>query len=320
MTALLPWSWGCWLIALVVLVLCALPGLIPAVQLLRVPVSPQTAFQADYIQIFFRLPHHLDPRTFPRFAYLWYGILLGGWLSAWWFIPPTTFARRFFTAIVAASAVIALAGLAIGWLNLVPAQQPWFSWKMTVLKFYPFRLFDALLPLAVSVAVFSWFQNGNEPRRTMGRRLIGSGLGMGAFLFALWIASASNNPSRMTPRQRADWIDACRWINEHLPQDVLVRTPRDGWAFKWYAERPEYVNFKDCPQDAAGIVEWHRRRVFIAEWLTDHYADEFFSTAELRDLRAETGITHLLTDRLGPIEPEPIYRNGTYRVYELPRE
>ncbi len=98
---------------------------------------------------------------------------------------------------------------------------------------------------------------------------------------------------------------------------VLVQTPHNRSSFKWYAERPEYVTFKDCPQDAAGIVEWNRRMRFLAQWYQEQFADGLYSTAELRELTRETGITHLVTDRLGPMEPAPTYQNATYRVYDL---
>ena len=75
--------------------------------------------------------------------------------------------------------------------------------------------------------------------------------------------------------------------------------------------------FKDCPQDAAGIVEWNRRLNFLQQWFEQKYADEFYSANELKDLRRQTGLTHLLTDRLGPLELEPIYRNATFQVYDL---
>ena len=75
--------------------------------------------------------------------------------------------------------------------------------------------------------------------------------------------------------------------------------------------------FKDCPQDAAGIVEWNSRLNFLQKWFEQNYADEFYSAGELKSLRQQTGLTYLLTDRLGPLELEPIYRNGTFQVYDL---
>jgi hypothetical protein len=79
------------------------------------------------------------------------------------------------------------------------------------------------------------------------------------------------------------------------------------------------VAFKDCPQDAAGIVEWNRRLNFLQKWYEQKYADGLYSAVELKDLRRETGLSHLLTDRLGPMELEPVYRNETFQVYDLRR-
>ena len=86
---------------------------------------------------------------------------------------------------------------------------------------------------------------------------------------------------------------------------------------KWYAQRPEYVNYKDCPQDAAKIVEWYERLVFMSQWSREHYGDALFSIEELEDLHQQTGITHLLVSRYGPMEQQPVFDNGSFRVYEI---
>ena len=142
---------------------------------------------------------------------------------------------------------------------------------------------------------------------------------LGAVLFALALARAHSvvETNRYSGELRADWIAACQWIDGHLPHAAVVQAPHNGWAFKWFAHRAEYVTFKDCPQDAAGIVEWNRRLVFLKKWYEDQYVDQFYSADELRGFRRATGITHLLTDRLGPLELEPVYRNTTFQVYDL---
>ena len=45
--------------------------------------------------------------------------------------------------------------------------------------------------------------------------------------------------------------------------------------------------------------------------------DGRITLAELDSLHDQTSITHLIVSRLGPIETEPVYQNGTYRVYQL---
>ena len=56
---------------------------------------------------------------------------------------------------------------------------------------------------------------------------------------------------------------------------------------------------------------------FLKEWYEDHYDDQFYSREELQELHHETGITHILTDRLGPLELKPIYQNSVFKVYDL---
>ncbi len=319
------------ILSLLLIVLLSLPGLIPVLFLLLEAAPAATKYSATYIQVYFRLAHHLDPMKFPLRAYAGYAVLLELWMSLARGESPTA-GHRLFHRVVGWSVLFAFVGLLIG-LGPRPANlMPFFAERMHLLKFYPFRLVDVLMPLAVSVAVLGWLERraaqnaANEsklsgirpPLRKHGEGLT-PGVGMCALLFVLALGRAHSvtEVNRYSGELRADWIDACRWINRHLPADALVQTPHNGWAFKWFAERAEYVAFKDCPQDAVGIVEWNRRLNFLTKWYEDQYKDEFYSADELRDLRRQTGITHLLTDRLGPLELQPVYHNATFQVYDL---
>jgi hypothetical protein len=80
------------------------------------------------------------------------------------------------------------------------------------------------------------------------------------------------------------------------------------------------VTFKDCPQDAAGILEWDRRLSVYKDWASESFEnDNLFSEDELLELVQFTQATHLLVSRMGPFEREPIHRNEHYRLYELPK-
>jgi len=300
-----------------VMVACALPGLIPVFQLLAEPVSQQTRQTANYIQVYYRLAHHLDPMKFLPRAYMGYAALLVIWLSLMFLSRRTDYGRRL-DRIVAFSVLFAVAGIVIGW-GPRPAQgMMWYAQRAQLLKFYPFRLADLLVPLAVSVAAIRWvscWKLSQLPERVL--RGAGALICGALFAFSLYAARTHNDGSRYSGDLRSDWLDACRWINRNLPADALVQAPHNGWAFKWFAQRAEYVAFKDCPQDAAGIVEWNRRLNFLRRWFEDHYDDEFYSADELLDLRAQTRITHILTDRLGPLELDPVFENDTFQVYDL---
>lgn len=357
---------------LAALVMCSLPGLVPVFLLLAEPVAAQTKFSANFIQVYYRLAHHLDPMRFLPRAYVCYALLLALWGILILRCRRSDSQRRF-DLLVAAAVLFAVAGIIIGW-GPRPAQlMTWYAQRAALLKFYPFRLADVLVPLAVAAAVANWLQG--QTRRTAhrwvrlalvtlacwyvvfhpqatpdkpeseipsvairigltlllilfelgvvrwlqwGRPQFSLALSYGMlFTLGLFVAHDNVEVSRYSGNLRADWIDACDWIDRNLPADALVNAPHNGWAFKWFGQRAEYVSFKDCPQNAEGIVEWNRRLNFLKRWFDEHYDDEFYSNVELRDLRAKTGITHIFTDRLGPLELEPIFKNGSFQVYDL---
>jgi hypothetical protein len=298
------------------LLLCSLPGLVPALQAVG-GVSEQTAFEADYIQVYYRLQHHLDPKTFSISAYASYGVLLIVWLALRRRSARMSFEPAF-ALFVAGAVLIAAAGLAIG-LAAPPRNEMWdYRLGMKLMKFYPFRLADVMLPIAASIALAGWIQRRITGGSSATRRSpLAAWLPLGAAMTAaLALPAYDDNPSRMSPGQLADWNDACRWINAHTPRDALFFTPTQSWAFKWYARCPEYVAFKDCPQDPAGIVEWNRRLTLLRDWGRRNWSGGY-TPDELRGLHEQTGITHIIARRLGPFAIEPVYQNGSYRLYDL---
>lgn len=308
------------------LILCALPGLIPSLSLL-VQDNPRETFAANYIQVFYRIKHHLDPMDFHLYGYLFYAALLGIWL----FLQRkerSSFANRFFQFFIAGTLGLACIGFLLGAGPRPASEMPFYAFRMSLLKFYPFRLYDALLPIAVTISFVSsiyqrLFQSehtDSEPRRFPNSSRNTSIALLSLSLFAAVLYSAWTFPPihKMSPAQRKDWVDACRWVNEYTPETALFLTPAHESDFKWYAQRPEYVTIKDCPQDAAGIVEWNRRLKYLRKWGQEYY-NAGFNDRALRTLKENTNITHLLVKRLGPFPSiKPIYQNQTYKVYELP--
>lgn len=308
------------------LILCSLPGLVPALSLLQ-GGTPREEFSANFIQVFYRLKHHLDPMDFNLFSYLMYGFLIAAWLL-FHRKAKTSFSLQFFQYFIAGTLVLACIGFLLGAGPRPASEMPYFALRMSLLKFYPFRLFDSLLPLAVIIAVINTFyQRWIAPsestteapaeKKRLRAGLIGI-LSLGLFTVVLYSAWASPPIHKMSPPQRADWIDACRWIEQNTPETALFLTPIHQSDFKWYAQRPEYVTYKDCPQDAPGIVEWNRRLKYLRKWGQDYY-NKGFDDQALQVLQQKTGITHLLVKRLGPFKTiKPVYQNQTYKIYKLP--
>ena len=313
--------WRRWILVVAGFSVASLPGLIPAVALLRESDS-LLRLQGDYIQVFYRLKHHLDPMTFTWRQYASYAGLLLFWLWARR-LTSNTPSERFFSRFVAASLLIAV----VGWLiavgerpvttDMIENNEHWMRWRMPLMKFYAFRLFDVVLPIAASVTFVGLVlrkqcrDHGSSASVwvRIGFSLIGG--------YALLGASQAPHASKMPADRRGDWLAVCRWIDENLEEEASFVTPRDSWAFKWYAQRAEFVSFKDCPQDAGGIVEWNSRLALLRKWGQNDY-DEGYSVEALRRLRKLTGATHLVTWRLGPMAIVPIHRQGKYSVYVLP--
>jgi hypothetical protein len=317
------WSW--YAVSAAILALLAAPGVIAGLR-----AAGKSSAGADYIQVYYRLAHHLDPMHFVKWEWAPYA-----GLACVWLVGRRWMSRResepWFLWFVVGTALIASVGFAVGWRSGPPEHVrnylfPWnflgypLRWK--VLKLYPFRLFDAMLPIAVAITLAGlarrWCELACQVPRTPPRRtvpLIWFLCGAPALLACLSVASDAR--PQMTAAELADWRDACRWIKANTPPDALILTPtQESWAFKWYAQRPEYVCYKDCPQDGPGILEWNRRLLYLSDW-TERHLETGYTAADLATLRQQ-GVQYIVALRLGPFDFEPIYRNATFRIYRIP--
>jgi hypothetical protein len=318
-------SWRGWLAPAAIFLLTALPGLIPALLTLG-GAEPREAARATYMQVFIRLRHHLDPTQFPPERYAGYAVLVAVSLlllrSGYGFIRRRSDLlrgpiasgpdpRRWFSLFVLATAAVAVVGIAVGWHVGDAWTMPLRNVRGTLLKFYPFRLADVFVPLALSLGVAHRFVRGRGSRRAV---LTGVMTAI-AFAVALAIPSPDRNPSRMTPDRLAAWIDVARWVRENAPPDASIVSPSRQWGFRWYAERTVYVDYKDAPQDTPGLLEWERRLGVLKRWWEP---SRRYTPADLRRLGEETHGDYLVTSAFaGRFTATPIYANGTYRVYAL---
>lgn len=305
------------LMAIAVGVICSLPGLIPAVLALS-EGDPEASRIANRLQVGYRLAHHLDPTTFPKTMYIFMVII---WALLSRDVPNTSTPDRWrlwwWRGFVCSAIFIAAVGVALGTGPRPIALMPGVDWRCALLKFYPFRLADLFVPIAVSIAVTQasrvWLQSTTIPAI---RALVCS-IFIGSFLIAFFAPIAASNSSRLSKKDQRDWIAACTWIEKNTDLSSMLYATDSGWAIKWYAKRPEYVNYKDMPQDAKSIVEWNNRLWTISNWRRAAMADSKVAPDELAALRQSTGIDYLITGEFGPIESEPVFQQGVYRVYKL---
>jgi hypothetical protein len=304
-----------WPLASIGLALASAPGIAPALKIVG-GADPDLQLRADLIQVGYRLKHHLDPLQFPFEAYRYYALLLVIWL-----LLRVIAGGREWTALERFT-IVAVLIAALGWVTGFgprPLEHlPLVEWRIKLLKLYPFRIADLAVPIAVAVtavrALDSWLLPAGANRLRL--MTVGGGTLL-VVASALGLPGRDRNPSRMSPAVETDWIAAGDWIRTQTPDGALIYAANEDWAVKWYAQRPEYVNYKDCPQDAEGIVEWYERLVFMSQWSRERYGDAMFSSEELADLHQRTGITHLLVSRYGPMEQQPVFNNGNFRVYEI---
>jgi len=319
------WNGGVVLTAL----LFSLPGVIPALKLVAGDdVSHERQQIGNYIQVFGRLKHHLDPTTFPPSAWRWLAVML-----TLLFVvlrvrkasrqEPTTSSRKLIFVLVAAL-VIAGCGILIGWHRIPAARMTGWAWRAALLKFYPFRLLDVLLPAVLTVIVtqfvsqLRWFresQGKTRPGRAFALPVISAVM---TFTCLTWAVTQRHfPPASYTTTEFGDWCDVCDWIRNNTETDELIVTPRESFAFKWFAERAEYFAYKDCPQDAEGLIEWNRRNQFYSRWRGLARHDGIVEADELAVLAQETGGRWFVSRWEEEFVDSPIYANQTWRIYSL---
>jgi len=317
--------------------LLSMLALIPALELTR-GAEAKVVAEANQIYVFQRLPHHLNPRSFPPrgVAMLACLFLATGILSR---LTPATAATRITWRFALASAGLSL----IGWAIAV-GLGPWPEYAAALLKFYWFRLADVAIPLAASLLAIAYLHYALRSAPGLCRAWLTV-----AGLFTVFHLVDFGIQTQTLPYPRADrpgkvvdhaaWVDVCRWIKNNTPPGTRVITPRQNQTFKWYAERAEVATWKDVPQDAKAIVRWKNKldQVYgTGEKWYDGLAKR--SWDEIQTLGKTEKAEYLILDAgavgatiydspindaaVSRIIIDPIYRDptGNYWVYSLTAE
>ncbi|QDT06487.1 hypothetical protein K227x_48970 [Rubripirellula lacrimiformis] len=308
-------------------------GLVPAIWL-TIGVDPSDATAAARIYSYFRIRHHLLPADFHWTWYLRHLVVLtivavGAWMD-WRRSPGHT---RLFSFTLGAVAV-AGCGLVVG---ALPAVAPDLAAKL--LRYYWFRLSDAVVPLMMAIVIMQWMVDVRGGRRIAAwiALMLATGLVGYSTYDRVVLAvppSASNRllgwdaslPPQAQQQAWDDWIRVCQWARDSSDPGEVFLTPRHQQTFKWYAQRSEVVNWKDVPQDAASLTEWNRRfaEIFPARLGTIRVTIGYQS---LRQFREKYHARFMIVDRrvvgdqlpLIRIYPQRSEDNATFAVYELPR-
>jgi hypothetical protein len=302
--------------------LLSLPGLWPAVSL-NANATAEQVREANRIYVIERLPHHLAPQTFLetlvfKMLLLWVAFVL------LWMIAPRDAGWRRLAGFVLGAAVIA----AVGWL-LSALTAPFEAVYTALMRFYWFRLVDAMLPLGVALGSLHWIAS----LRRIEPAAANVWLGLAAGIALLHLAGyAVDRPFPTRPRADREnkvpdysaWRHVCNWVKRNTPHDALFLTPRAPQSFRWYSGRGEVVNYKDLPQDALTMLEWKRRMLAVhgappdsvppRKWLKSLTER---TPEQLRELGRTYDATYVVTESDPPLALPCLYRNEAYAVYAL---
>lgn len=121
------------------------------------------------------------------------------------------------------------------------------------------------------------------------------------------------------------WQGTCRWIKQSTAPSDRFLTPRHQQTFKWYAERPEVVNWKDMPQDAKSLVVWFNTWNVIHPYENGISDLAGFSDERLRELGKTYGAKYVVIDRtrfqrpitLVRVYPTYVDQDSLFAVYRL---
>jgi hypothetical protein len=316
--------------ALVGGLLLALPGLIPVLRL-DWAAAPDLTWTAHRIYVFRRLAHHLVLHEYPPLFIGRHVAMLIAWGGLSWWIYRTDLAYRRLSAFVVGVVSIALTGAVIDVWTI--ANEYWGGFW---LRFYWFRLSDAILPVALALAAGVWVQTWQARRPVAARWLL-----MALIVTASVSLADHVLRRRLDPRPGADiqgqvpvtlgtqaardvyadWRDVCRWIRTSTPPEVCFLTPRDQQTFKWYAQRSEVVNWKDVPQNAAGVVDWWSRFGQVRT-LEDPTLTPLEFRQRVLDLARQYDFQYVLVARANspPQTGLPlVYTNRSFAVYRVQR-
>jgi hypothetical protein len=327
--------------------LLALPGLIPGLALTW-GTDADVVRQANEIYVFKRLPHHLVLHTLPplyitakRFVLSTYILrhvtLIVAWTGLCWFMRDDERQRRLSRFVIGAL-IIAFVGVLI---DLATLQRP--ELAAALLRYYWFRLSDALVPAGAALACIGAITKLEKSRPVVAQWcLVAALLAAGANVCEVFyrqrqdfrpradqqaLPNVTGDPQR-TREVYEDWRRVCQWVAENTQPDDRFLTPRKQQSFKWYAGRSEVATWKDVPQDAAALVEWWQRfqQVYPAGSAERDLTAN--SDEQLTALGHKYGARYLIVDRTvttRPIGFMRLYpnlreRNATYEVYLLPTE
>lgn len=287
-----------------------------------------TKAAAHQIYVFARLPHHLAPHLMRPIRIWRFAALVVVWLLATQLMPSDPRQKSLHG--------MGLGALGIGCLGWIIDLAHWYvpEFAASLLRLYWFRAADVAIAWSVAMGISSaigYWLIRKEQRGTVALSLI---LVLNASVVSDQIIERTREARPPADRQGSfgldldaeqrqaayqAWKDVCLWARTNTPTDALFMTPLKSQTFRWYADRSEFINWKDMPQNAAGIVEWSRRCRVIKE-LGIHDHDRILQEQDVLSFAANENIDYVIVVRQGIARlwgNSVVYRNGFFAVLKV---
>ncbi|QEG23458.1 DUF6798 domain-containing protein [Mariniblastus fucicola] len=268
---------GHWWLPLMIGGVLALPGILPPL-IADAGASAEAKQLAAEVYVGQRISHHLNFAAFPTWHVARFGtlVLFWGLLYLWLknrlMLNPVIFHRKLepLQDFATGALLISFCGLLLSGLADTGS-----TFCAGLLKFYWFRLADFAVPATISLAscfvIAFWLERENDIFRRISSVIFTVCIFLAAGLLFLErhqtqipFADVRSLPQYPENDQRfreswKNWVKVCQWVESSTPADAVFLTPYQQQTFKWYALRTEVVSWKDIPQDAESIVQWHQR-------------------------------------------------------------
>jgi len=297
---------------------------------------------AAEIQVFGRLPHHLDPAKFmiqgEGFPYLTafaarHLALVAMWALLSFAVPvemPLKRLRMFVLGVILFAAIGVL-------MRIVYSEGLLANPRIAaqILRLYWFRMSDSIVPLGTALASVALVARLQPVRPVLTKGAIALVVVVGLTHLGAqsvrWIgfpypsADAKvvgrKSDAETAARRYQDWRDLCDKVRKDSPAEALFITPPHNQTFKWYTDRGEVVTWKEMPQDAQSVIAWWHRYHDIHRRDGKRTVSLAHLDVELvRALGRQYGADFVVTDAEPALELPVWYRNESFAVYELPRK
>ncbi len=334
---------------LTVFLLLVAAGCLPAISV-NAHAAPEVIAAANEIQVHQRITHHLLFGSFETVHVARFGVLVALWLMLMQLVVWSDDYRRL-NWFCTSSLFISLAGLVLS--GLAEDQGSLSGLANSMLRFYWFRFSDFAIPLGLSIVgvrIGVELLNSNRSSKRIISLVCGVTIILASCLHIYELRRDSRPPADQaslptyenewlrTQQTFENWKKACYWIESNTPTNAVFITPLQQQTFKWYAQRAEFVCWKDAPQDAAGIVEW-QSRIYGSTDIDYRVPGGFLglNESQINQFTESSQVTHLivpqsfedavfpeqendkLRGRLTRVYPPQAEDRWTYVVYEISR-